>query len=326
MRPTRRGLTVAGVVVLSVTLGQLFGQAALNAVAAPAAVALAVGLVQVYRADEPTVSTDPPLPGFPDERRTLSVAVEGSGLASVEWSLPDGLAGADVLATATLPHTVEREVTLRERGVYEFAPVTVTVRGPLGLVAARSEHPVAGTAVVYPRRYAVAGAGLADQFADELAAERQEFDRLREYVPGDPLRNVHWKSSAKHDDFLVMEFGASQETEAVAVAASAEDGCADEMASAAASVLELGLEAGLAVGVSVPAGTVAPGQGESHRENVLRLLARTGAGDLAESVHADADVSIRATESGTTVRTGDGSYDFDRVTTGRRSTATGVSA
>jgi len=325
MRLTRRGWGALAVVVVGLVLARLFGQPGLNAVVAPALLALLVGTVQVYRADAPTVSLDGPQPGFPDERRTLSVDVGGGGLGTVRLELPEGLAGPEIDATVALPHEFECEVSLIDRGIYAVETPAVRQRDSLGLVCTRVDTGGRAEAVVYPRRYAIASTGAAGLFADEASAERQEFDRLREYVAGDPLRNVHWKSSAKHDEFLVMEFSPSRRDESMTVAASATDDNADAMASAAASVADLAFEAGFSVGLLLPTDALPPGKGPDHRESVLRLLATAESGSLPEDARAGADVSIEATDGGTWIRAAEAEYDFETVTTGRRTVA-GVNA
>jgi len=317
MRLTLRGWGVGCVVGLAALLATLSGARALNAVAAPLVVALGVGIIQLSRAGVPTVSVDPIQPGFPDQTRQLRVQLEGRALARVRVPLPDGLAGDTVDATVDMPCTLERPVTLRERGVHHFSRVGVVQRGPLGLVARNVEAPVPGAVVVYPRRYTVTGATLASLLSEDAAAERQEFDRLREYVPGDPLRDVHWKSSAKRDDFLVMEFASGETDETVEVVASATAGNADEMASAAATLAGLALDANRPVSVTLPDDEIPAGQGKSHRENVLRLLAETGGGSLPDYRHERADISVRATDRGTTVRVGDRRHDFAAITADR---------
>ena len=257
--------------------------------------------------------------GFPGESRPVTVSLSGSGIATVELELPYGASGDRVDATVTLPHTFDLETTLERRGLYDVGPATVRQRDPLGLVERRVETTETTAVVVYPRRYRLARGGAISQFfTDELETERQEFDRLREYVPEDPLRHIHWKSSAKHDEFLVMEFAPTRRTETVTIAASAVPGSADEMARASATLAEAALDAGFDVEVVVSDGVLPPGQGAIHRQNLLRLLARAGAGPVPDSVADEADVAIHAAGEGTDVRIADRSYALSALVTGER--------
>lgn len=326
MRLTRRGWATVGVVAVAVVLGWQFGSRSLNAIAAPLVGALLLGLVQVFRADEPTVSLRTPPAGFPDEDRPLSITVSGSGMAVVGVSLPAATASERVETVVSLPHTFERGLALQTRGFHTVGPVTVTQQGPLGLVERRVETEERTEVVVYPRRYDVsAGSPLGDLFVDEFGAERQAFERLREYVVGDPQRTIHWKSSAKHDDFLVVEFAPSDRTETVTIAGVGDGTAPDELASATLAVAELAFDAGLDVEVVVADGTAPTAEGPTNRESVRRLLARTGGGPLPEETCSAATVVVEATADGTTIRTGARDHDLQRLLTNEPETG-GVSA
>jgi uncharacterized protein (DUF58 family) len=320
MRLTRRGWGVLVVVGLAYTAAYLSGARALNAVVAPLLAALGAGTLLVYRADAPTVTYGSLRSGYPGQERTLTVDVDGGGLVTLVQPLPDGVRAWDLDATVTPPHSFERTLVFADRGIYRLDAPRVSQRDPLGLVGRSVEVSVDLEFVVYPTVYALDDVTLSQLFADELAAERQEFDRLREYVPGDPLKNVHWKSSAKHDDFLVMEFSPAQRTETVHIVVDAEPGSDDAMAAAAATLALGALDVGLGVELTVPGQRVASGRGETHRENLLRVLAGASAGTVPDAVHGEADISVHADSSGAHVRVGDRTERFENVlgTTGQR--------
>ena len=290
-RLTRRGWALIGVVAVLLSLGWSSGARQINAVVAPALVGLLVGFVAVRRSRCETVTLRSPPPGVPDKERTLVAELEGQGLATVTLDLPEstplGGGGTDAGATVTLPETVEWTVSPVERGVYEVGPLEAQVHGPLGLV----EHPVQEEAgvelVVYPRRYKLTEPTAASgELHTQQETVTQEFDRVREYTPGDPLRTVDWKSSAKHSDLHVVEFSEHAGEEAVVIAGVAARAAADEMARAVATLAEAALDAGLDVGVTVPAGHRDPDSGPAHREHLLRLLARTGPSTRADGYTA----------------------------------------
>lgn len=324
MRLTKRGWGALAVVVGALALAWSFGERSLNAVAAPTLAALALAAVSVYRADPPTVTFEEPRAGFPGEERTLSFRVEGEGLAVVRHALPAGLTGRPIDAAASLPRSFEQPLTLEARGVYELGRPEIRQRDPLGLIERRVATATSTQLVVYPQVYALADPTLGGVLADPMTAERQEFDRLREYVPGDPLRNVHWKSSAKQNEFLVMEFSPTERTETLRVAAAAEDGGADRMAGAAATLTDAALEAKLTVELWVPDGHLPPGSGEAHRENAMRLLARTGHGDVDDAARVGADVVITGNPDAVSVELPEDRRSFDSLVTGaqRRTDAT----
>ncbi len=315
---TRRGWTAVVGVVLAVVLAWSFGERSLNAVATPTLAALAVAGVVLWRADPPTITFEELRAGFPGETRALSFRVDGDGLARVSHSLPAGLAGRPVDETGPLPRSFDQEMTLESRGVYELGPPEIRQRDPLGLIERRAEADASARLVVYPQVYRLADPTLGGVLADPMTTERQEFDRLREYVPGDPLKNVHWKSSAKHDDFLVMEFAPTERSETLRIAGEAHDEGADRMAGATATLTEAALEAGLTVELWVPDGHLPPGTGEAHRENAMRLLATTGPGSLDEAARADADVVVTTGPEETDIRLPEGQRTFGSLVTGRK--------
>lgn len=306
VRLTRRGKAAVAVVVLAVAMGWLSGARALNAIAAPTLGALVGGWVLLSRSDPPTVALSAVAAGFPGETRTLTASLSGTGLVGVALSLPDGVGGETEPRQVTLPRDVDYELELSSRGVHTVGPPSLTLRGPLGLLERDVDAGATAEVTVYPRRYSVdRESALARFFADELEAERQEFDRLREYRPGDPLRRIHWKSSAKHDDFLVTEFAPSERDETVTIVGTAPRGEVDEMARVAATVAEVAFEDGYSVELATPAGHVPPGQGTDHRESILRLLARTHAGRVVELDAPEADVEITYDRRELAVRVGD---------------------
>jgi len=311
MRPTLRGLAVLAVVALALSAAAVSGQRSLNAVAAPLLGAVAYGAVQCWWADPPTVTVDAVRPGHPGDERTVRISLEGSGVVGVAWDWPAGIEGEPVDAVLALPETVTAEVRLAERGVHDLDGLTVSRRDSLGLVRSPASVTDATTVVVYPEVHAVAGDGaLSALLADERQVERQEFDRLREYEAGDPLRRIHWKTSAKRDEFFVVEFASGTRQPRVTVAAEAAEGRADEMAAAAATVALHALGAGLDVGLVLPTESVPAGGGEAHRANLLSVLARAEAGRLTDADRAAADVSVVADDAETTVRMGERATAF----------------
>lgn len=298
---TRRGRVLVGVVALLVALGWLYSPRQLNAVTAPAIAALLVGVASVWRADPETVDVNAPRSGVPGETRRLTIDLSGSGLVTVGVDVPEGVSpavegvspGGRLERTVTLPARVSVPMELTERGVYELDPVALRIHGPLGLVERRPDSVAGVELVAYPRRFDLTQpAAASGQLHARHDIARQEFDRVREYRPGDPLRRVDWKTSAKRGALHVVEFADRAGQQSVTVAGVAASGNADLMARTVATLAESALDAGLDVGVVVPAGRREPDSGPDHREQLLRLLARTGPSTTAEGYTAvPSDVS-----------------------------------
>lgn len=309
MRPTRRGAAAIGIAIVAIVLGVAFGPRALNAVAAPLLGAVVFGALQVWRAEDPTIRCSPVDPGFPGAERVARLEADGSGVLAVHQTWPDGLEAQPIDAVLTPPESIERTLVLGNRGRYTLDPPTVRQRDGLGLVSTPVTVDEGGTVLIYPEIYrGVSASPLSRLVSGEVLAERQEFDRLREYTPGDPLRDVHWKSSAKRDEFLVTEFEPGDRSEAITIAARAEAGAADDMATAAGTIALVALEAGLAVGLAIPGDRVSPDSGRTHAANLLDVLAGATHGEPDDI--GDASVRIEAGRHETLVTVEDATYRF----------------
>jgi uncharacterized protein (DUF58 family) len=106
------------------------------------------------------------------------------------------------------------DATALGRGHVHFRGVTLARTDPLGLVRALRHVPAPDTLLVLPRRYPLpplalpgvrryqpGGIALASSVGDS-----EEFMSLREYRPGDPLKRIHWRSSARVGRPVVREY------------------------------------------------------------------------------------------------------------------------
>ncbi len=319
MRPTRRALALVAVCALAVWLAITFGARSLNALVVPALVALAAAAVQLFLAERPTVTRSQPAAGFPGDVRRIELVVEGGQplSAGVTERAGDGLRSEFTSATLSVPTTVDYEVELQARGERRLGPLALTVTDVFGLFSKAFEYPKRTPVLVYPPVEDLAAAGVLGGVV-ERTDHRERFDELREYVPGDSLRDVHWKSSAKRDDLVVMEFDGTRELTGLTLVAESTAGHADAMASAAASVAVALLDTGIAVSLCYPDGRVERAGGEPQRERVLSALARTGPG----RVERDADVRVLADDRGTRLTVEGRELPFERVTGGSSAVAT----
>ena len=305
MRLTRRGWTVVGVGVLGTAMAAAFGARALNAVVFPCVVALVAALVQLRRIDPPAVDRTLPERGFPGDSGTVTLRFDTDSpfTASVRDALSPGVTGDPRAETTVGREAVPYEVTYRRRGIHTIGPASFVARDVLGLATRRVSTATTDELLVYPRVYDLSSRARRDLVALHDTGEshdRDEFDRLRQYVRGDSLRDVHWKSSAKREDLVVKEFAADDRSQALSVALSADRGRSDEMAEAGATVVLALLHAGVPVTLVTPDGEHAVTPGD--RERVLTALARVGHGDPA--TEGDPAIAVRATRGGTLVHLG----------------------
>ncbi len=107
--------------------------------------------------------------------------------------------------------TLTTTLTPRRRG--ETSPDRVTVRslGPLGLAGRQGHHEVAWSVRVLPpflsRRHLPEKLSMLRQLDGQHRAlvrgEGSEFDSLREYVLGDDVRSIDWRSTARRSEVMV---------------------------------------------------------------------------------------------------------------------------
>ena len=219
----------------------------------------------------------------------------------VEDTLPPGLAAEDPAhLVLDLGPGETRPITygLRalRRGVYQLGPARLLTTDILGLHDFELGAPELSEAVVYPRTVAIPD--LWPQGPAERSTPRRTLRRpggldprgSREYVPGDDLRQIHWKASAHRGKLTVVEREQSQGLRATAVldlTAGTHLGRGNETSleygvTLAASLLLQALAAGGTVGLiavgdrdySVPADS-APGQ----QRRLLEALARCQEGE-----------------------------------------------
>jgi uncharacterized protein (DUF58 family) len=96
------------------------------------------------------------------------------------------------------------------RGVVQIGPLRVLRRDPLALVTLARSHGGTCQVWVYPRVHALAAVpvGVArslDGRVDRVPHGTITFDTLREYVIGDELRHVHWRTTARVGELMVRE-------------------------------------------------------------------------------------------------------------------------
>ncbi len=134
--------------------------------------------------------------GLPAELTTPSETADlqlpdGAGLATIDWP-----------------------VTPQARGRHRIGAAYLEVLSPFGLWEVRRRFATRCEARVYPdllgERQAVAAVFL-NRGANGAHAQRQvgrgrEFEKLREYLPGDAVDDIHWKATAKRSHPVTKVF------------------------------------------------------------------------------------------------------------------------
>jgi len=149
-----------------------------------------------------------PLSAFSSNR--IELRIENAGRRSVTLELadapPPGFDSAGHRTRLALPAgasaVVAYEVVPRARGEASFGDLFLRARGPMGLASRPIRLPLARSVHVYPDLRALAalpGAAAAEPGRRRLRGhhEGREFEALRPYLPGDDLRAVDWKATAR---------------------------------------------------------------------------------------------------------------------------------
>ncbi|MBI5894722.1 MAG: DUF58 domain-containing protein [Desulfobacterales bacterium] len=105
------------------------------------------------------------------------------------------------------------EIVPRSRGYLHFYGIEIARTDPFGLCRALFSVPASQKVIVLPKRYRLPQLTLPGARRHHARGVRQatsignygEFVSLRDYRPGDNMRQIHWKSSAKRNELIVKE-------------------------------------------------------------------------------------------------------------------------
>lgn len=225
---------VASAVLLAMSLPFLFGSRAYDLDVRLAHERVVAGGEVAGEIDIRNRGTRTTLPG----RLDLPV---GDGL--VELGVPLLRAGHMVSQPVTIPTP--------RRGIIPVGPPTSVRSDPVGLLRREHEWPDVLELYVHPRTVAVpsTSAGLVRDLEGQptrrLVDADMSFHAIREYVPGDSRRQIHWKSTAKTGRLMVRQFEESRQSRMAIVLSLAEQDYADddEFELAVGAAASLGVQA-----------------------------------------------------------------------------------
>jgi uncharacterized protein (DUF58 family) len=130
----------------------------------------------------------------------------------------EGELNPDVLFLRVPPRTKKTgsyQLCPARRGRYEFGPLDVTTRFPLGLVQRGVRIDLRQELLVYPRlgrlqpqwrRRLQHSMELVGHVRPKPGAFQDEMHRLREFRQGDDTRQIHWRTSARMNNLMVSEY------------------------------------------------------------------------------------------------------------------------
>lgn len=179
-----------------------------------------------------------------------------------------------------------------KRGEYSLGPMKLRTSDMLGFFGFTVSRKILSNLLVVPRPLHIPGISvqalgeIGDYQLDGVGKKGSgiEFHGVREYQPGDELRRVHWRSTAKHGTLNVIEFEHS-ESEDLIIAVDTRRGT--DLGSGLYSTLEYAVRISAAVaeqtlamgssasilwdGVGGPASE--PGRGSAQLQHILESLA-----------------------------------------------------
>lgn len=192
------------------------------------------------------------------------------------------------------------------RGQPEFTDFSLASAFPFGLATKILRFTQARTALVHPAPTpvdprvldtAAAGAGR-EGVSRSLGNQSGDFYGLREYIPGDSLRAIAWRASARLDELVIRQHAAPVPTRLwvrLELDGAADEDEAERTISLAAGVISLAAEQGFAVGLICPdyAAHTAPSTGRTAVRQTLAQLALIPA-DGQPRAEADPEASTNA--------------------------------
>ncbi|MFE6963662.1 DUF58 domain-containing protein [Agromyces sp. NPDC057679] len=145
----------------------------------------------------------------PGRRRFGGVQLElPVGGAVVERVLPGLARGGE--------YEVQFRIPTDRRGIVPIGPARTVRADPIGLMRREIVWSETAELKVHPRTVPIAALSsgfirdLEGSPTRDLTSSDIAFHALREYVPGDDRRYIHWKSSAKTGTFMVRQFEESR--------------------------------------------------------------------------------------------------------------------
>ncbi|MEU1249371.1 DUF58 domain-containing protein [Micromonospora arida] len=209
------GLLVAAVVLSGVGFRFAYPELTLLGAAAGAAVGYAA-LVAAWRPRLTVTRRADPDRVARGEPASMTLTVRNTGRLRSANLLAEDRCGQRTVPVPVLRLRPGRDTEVRydvptdRRGVVPVGPLRVTRRDPLGLVALARPYGAAVPVWVHPRIHPLTavprGAGRSlDGRVDGVPHGSITFDSLREYVVGDELRRVHWRTSARVGELMVRE-------------------------------------------------------------------------------------------------------------------------
>jgi uncharacterized protein (DUF58 family) len=150
----------------------------------------------------------------------MNASPEPKGLLQIYDRLPPELGSQLPQTIETVPaqgrHTLTYSIPTTRRGIYRWQNVEVRTAAPFGLFWRRRSWPERISAIVYPQILPLKRCPILDEMGRDRSLQVLDNRRsqasnegmtrsLRPYRWGDPMRMIHWSTSARHGELRVRE-------------------------------------------------------------------------------------------------------------------------
>ncbi len=173
-------------------------------------------------------------------------------------------------------------VTFKSRGRGLIAKATVTSPFPVNFFVRSNLLTLSADYLVFPQPFPLPGGWQGEDFKQtgSLAQLQKgsggETVSIGLYTGAEPLKQIHWKLSARHDDLLVKEM-TSESGKPVIIEFDLLPGNIEERLGHAAFLINSLMAEGAAVGIKLGEAAILPGISRGHRLRMLGELANYAA-------------------------------------------------
>ncbi len=115
-------------------------------------------------------------------------------------------------------YVIKNAVTFRYRGLYEIGVESIYISDLFRMFAVRLDVYNYAAVTVYPRKMTfekLPSSSVTDRASSVVSrsftGDKTELSDIRDYMAGDPVKNIHWKLSSKAGDIKLREYGAVED-------------------------------------------------------------------------------------------------------------------
>lgn len=110
-------------------------------------------------------------------------------------------------------YSYQENLDLNRRGYFQLGSLEIKISDAFGLFTLRRSYSSQASLVVYPKPIEISSFALSSveqmgdlPIEDLTFQDTSRISSLREFRPGDSIKSVHWKLSAKLDEIIVKEY------------------------------------------------------------------------------------------------------------------------